>query len=61
MEAGVRYIDQVFRAVRHNAGNINDVQTLQKLLEAVGSFYVSLFGTNDRSECEYEFLFYSLQ
>jgi hypothetical protein len=54
MEAGVKYIDEVFRVVRQNATNINDVPTLQKLLEAVGSFYVSLFAPDDRSEGEYQ-------
>lgn len=54
MEAGVKYIDEVFRVVRQNATNINDVPTLQKLLEAVGSFYVSLFAQDDRSEGEYQ-------
>jgi hypothetical protein len=43
MEAGARYINEVFRAVRQNAANINDMPMLQKLLEAVRSFYVSLF------------------
>ncbi|CAB3982608.1 Hypothetical predicted protein [Paramuricea clavata] len=50
MEASMKYIDEVFRVVRQNATNINDVPTLQKLLEAVGSFYVSLFAQDDQSE-----------
>ena len=50
----MKYIDEVFRVVRQNATNINDVPTLQKLLEAVGSFYVSLFAQDDRSEGEYQ-------
>jgi hypothetical protein len=53
MEAGVKYIDEVFRAVRQNATNINDVPMLRKSLEAVGSFYVSLFVPDDRSKSEY--------
>ena len=49
----MKYTDEVFRAVRQNATNINDVPMLRKSLEAVGSFYVSLFVPDDRSKSEY--------
>jgi hypothetical protein len=55
MEASVKYIDEVFRVLRQNTTNVNDVLMLQKLLEAVGLFYVSLFAPNDRNESEAPF------
>jgi hypothetical protein len=52
MEASVKYIDEVFRVLRQNTTNVNDVPMLQKLLEALGLFYVSLFAPDDQNESE---------